>query len=125
VFGSNGAAGRTLAWLDRSGKLEPLRAMAGAYRGPRLAPDGQRVAFSLRTEGKTDVAVLDRGREVITRVTFGPGDNFAPVWAPDGKHIAFASNRDGRWRTYWARSDGLGDALPITGRDHPIYPSSF
>jgi len=51
--------------------------------------------------------------------------NEGPVWAPDGKHIAFASNRDGRWRTYWVRSDGLGEVLPLTGRDHPIYPSSF
>ena len=50
----------------------------------------------------------------------------APIWAPDGKKIYFASNRSGNYGIYWRASDGTGDvetliALP----DRHIYPSSW
>src|SRR5262249_53337666 len=64
VAGSNGDALRTFAWLGSGGKLDTMRVPPGAYRGPRLSPDGQRLAFSLRKEGKTDIFVLDLGRDV-------------------------------------------------------------
>src|SRR5205814_2994650 len=37
---------RTLVWVDRTGKEEPMAAPPRAYQQPRLSPDGMRVALS-------------------------------------------------------------------------------
>ena len=37
---------RTLVWVDRKGKEEPLAAAPNDYRIPRISPDGTRVALS-------------------------------------------------------------------------------
>jgi Tol biopolymer transport system component len=34
--------------------------------------------------------------------------NVSPAWSPDGKQIAFLSNRDGPWRIYVMETDGSG-----------------
>jgi TolB protein len=43
-----------------------------------------------------------------TRLTDDPGFDNDPAFSPDGKLIAFRSNRDGRWQLYLMKSDGSG-----------------
>ena len=42
--GTTGAAssGRTLVWVDRQGKEEPLGAASDAYTGLKISPDGNK-----------------------------------------------------------------------------------
>ena len=40
------------------------------------------------------------------RLTSSPGDDFGSAWSPDGKKIAFKSNRTGRYQIYVMSSDG-------------------
>jgi len=46
--------------------------------------------------------------------TFGAGSDIQPKWSPDGKWIAFASDRDGNFDIFVMRSDGTGGAWQIT-----------
>jgi serine/threonine-protein kinase len=40
---------RSLVWVDRMGREEPLAAPVRAYQYPRLSPDGTRVALDIRS----------------------------------------------------------------------------
>ena len=44
--------------------------------------------------------------KVMTQLTHGEGRNENPSWAPDGKHIVFASTRSGRPQIYSMLADG-------------------
>ncbi len=122
---SSGYLRRKIAWLNEAGRMETIRAAPGLYRSLRISPDGKFVAFSLGRELGSDLWILDLNRSAMLRLTFAKGASEGPVWTPDGKHIAFVSNRDGRWRMYWTRVDGAGSAQPITDGGAPIYPASF
>ena len=100
-----------IAWADRSGRLENLWDDEGIYGSPRLAPDGRRLAVSVQRGDNWDVWVYDMERDVATRLTFESGYDADPVWSPDGRWVAFASDRDdGQMATYRTPSDGTGEA---------------
>ena len=48
----------------------------------------------------------------LTATSFPEAD---PVWSPDSRRIAFASNRDGTWRIYLMDADGTDVTLLPTG----------
>ncbi len=54
-----------------------------------------------------DVWAYDIPRGTLTRLTF-EGDNFSPVWTPDGKRIAFSTERNRAWSILWKPADGSG-----------------
>jgi serine/threonine-protein kinase len=65
-------------------------------------------------------------RDTMTRLTFPPGDDSYPVWAPDARHIVIASERYGGVpNLYWMRSDGSGDAVRLTESKSLQVPYSF
>ena len=55
VAGRSDFDDRTLVWVDRQGKAEPLQAPGRPYETPRLSPDGEHVAFM--TSGAKDRCV--------------------------------------------------------------------
>lgn len=122
---SSGSLRRKISWLNEAGRMETIRAAPGLYRSLRISPDGKLLAFSIGRELGSDLWILDLNRSAMLRLTLAKGASECPVWAPDGKHIAFVSNRDGRWRMYWTRVDGAGNAEPITDGSAPICPASF
>ncbi|MBZ5625674.1 MAG: hypothetical protein LAQ69_44330 [Acidobacteriia bacterium] len=48
-------------------------------------------------------------RGVPSQFTFDHGTDRAPVWSPDGRRIAFESDRDGQYKLYWNDTARAGD----------------
>ena len=62
---------RTLVWVDREGREQPLAAGPRGYVNPRVSPDGTRIALSVRDQ-ENDIWMWDFARETLTRLTFDP-----------------------------------------------------
>ena len=126
VYLTSGAPGgeRTLAWIDREGREESLGAPPRGYLSVRISPDGTRVAATVAAE-ETDVWILDLARMTLKLLTVDPGMDTSPVWTPDSRRIAFASDRAGALNIFWQAADGTGSAQPLTRSDHEQLPQSF
>jgi Tol biopolymer transport system component len=125
VLGSGGTADWQLVWTDRNGKqigavLDKLTNLQGA----RISPQGDRIALGIDT-GVNDIWVLDLARGVRTRLTFGPVQNYGAVWSPDGKWIAYSSDRNGHSNIYRKASDGSGAEELLLTDDQVTSPSDW
>src|SRR5262249_14591884 len=52
-------------------------------------------------------------------------ENSMPVWSPDGKQIAFASKRNGKWGIYVKASDNAGSEELDVQTELPTAPMSW
>jgi serine/threonine-protein kinase len=112
---------RTLAWVDATGKKEPLQAKPSQYLDLRLSPDGRRVAVT--TSGEAGgVSVYDPERDVMTRLTSAGPLHRAPTWTPDGRYVVFSSLGNG---IFQARADGASQAQALLPSPLGQYPRSF
>ncbi len=114
---------RTLVWVDREGREEPVAVEPRSYLYPRISPDGERVALDVRDE-EGDIWIWTLGRESLTRFTFDSGGDEYPVWTPDGQRIVFASHRTGMENIFWKASDGTGTVERLTDSPSNQVPQS-
>jgi eukaryotic-like serine/threonine-protein kinase len=124
VSGGIQSAQRRLVWVNRDGAEQPSAAPGHAYLGPRLSPDGGRIALAT-TDQDAQVWVYDLSRQTLTRFTFEGSFNANPVWTPDGKRIAFLSNREGSQNIFWQLADGSGGLERLTTSDYLHAPASW
>jgi len=103
-----------LTWTDRGGKAHELIGTPGRFESPALSADWKRAAAH-RTDPVSgiDVWVMD-GTHAGTpsRFTFDPAVDYSPVWSPDGRKIAFSSNRTGTFGVY-SKQVGEGGDEPL------------
>jgi Tol biopolymer transport system component len=90
------AKGRpVLVILDASGSKRqeiPFPTLGEIYT-PDFSPDGRFVAFSALAEGFTDLFVYDLQASSLRRLTHDAFADLQPAWSPDGKSIAFVTDR--------------------------------
>jgi eukaryotic-like serine/threonine-protein kinase len=121
VPGTVQASQSKLVWVSRNGAEQPLPAPARDYQSPRISPDGRRVAL---TSGG-QIWLYDLARDTLTRLTFEGDLNGGPIWTPDGKRIAFSSDRGGALNLFWQMADGSGGLERLTTSEHIQAPSSW
>ncbi len=85
-----------------------------------ISPDGKTIAFTY----KGDLYRVPAAGGTATALTVHEAHDFMPVWSPDGKQIAFASDRFGDFDVFVMPAEG-GEAKRITFHSVAEYPYSF
>jgi Tol biopolymer transport system component len=89
-------------------------------RYPSISPDGNSVAFSYGG----DIYVVNSHGGQANQITSHVAYDYAPVWSPDGKSIAFASDRYGNFDIYIVSAKG-GKPKRITTNSAKETPWTF
>jgi Tol biopolymer transport system component len=109
---SAGLPNTQLIWIDRAGRPQgTIDLPPGRYLNPSISPDGQRMIVSRQSSpSEMDLWMVDLSRALATRFTFtsAPATDRA-AWSPDGKWVAFNSNRNGPQDIYRKLAGGAGD----------------
>jgi serine/threonine-protein kinase len=114
VSGTPETRASRLVWVSRDGTEQLLDAPARVYNQPRLSPDGRRVVVDIVEDAqKMQVWLYDLARDTLAPLTF-EGVNRHAVWTPDGKRIAFMSNREGATQIFSQLADGSGGLERLT-----------
>ena len=113
------------------------------------SPDGQKLVFASTRDGQrykearealtgdvsTDVELRRNGQmnnEIymiradgtgLKKLTNHPAEDVHPVWSPDGRKIAFASERDGNRQIYVMNADGTNLVRLMSNRWYDDYPA--
>ncbi len=109
-------AKRTLVWVNREGKEEPLSVPPNEYSDIRISPDGKRVALQVATP-KHNIWIWDIVGKSMMPLTFDEGaGNTTPLWTPDGKGILYTSDPENTilGSVYWKASDGTGEVEKLS-----------
>jgi Tol biopolymer transport system component len=78
----------------------------------RLAAGSESFACLVFSAGNSvqDIYLINEDGSGLRRLTSGAGSNFSPAWSPDGRQIAFRSERDGKdSRIFLMDADGSNE----------------
>ena len=89
-------------------------------RYPAISPDGESVVFSF----KGDLYLVDSQGGEAVQLTSNPSYDYSPVWSPDGKTIAFASDRYGNFDIFSVSIKG-GEPVRLTTHSAKETPWTF
>jgi TolB protein len=64
------------------------------------------IAYASRSGGGFDIKVFEIATRTVRTITDGIGSNESPAFAPNGRHLAFVSDRSGRQQIYTIARDG-------------------
>src|SRR5438034_1847777 len=101
---------RTFASRNQIGLSPDGRFVAFALRNPMRVPAGDRAGYFGATGAPsevrgTDVFITEVLAAKTTNLTNQRGSSWSPVWSPDGRTLAFLSDRDGQVRVWlWNRA---------------------
>lgn len=89
-------------------------------RDVQISPDGTEIAFCY----KGDIYKVPTNGGTATQLTTQASYECSPIWSPDSKQIAFASDRNGNFDLFVMSADG-GAARRLTTHSASEIPSTF
>lgn len=106
-----------------TGQPQPVTQGTRYVTEPDLSPDEEWFACSSQGEKQEDILLIKRDGTEQRQLTNDSFRDRSPRWAPDGKRIAFYSDRSGRFEVWTINSDGTGlRQLTYTSGPSTVYP---
>ncbi len=116
---ARGGSSSRLSWITKDGTTTPVAQEVRVFGGPRISPDGQRIAVTVNDQGKTDVWINDLANKTFSRLT-SMQTAATPVWSHDGGSIFYIAVDDkDRFAIWVQRADGGTAGQRIVGTDGP------
>jgi len=108
--------------MDADGGNVRQLTFSGFHTQPRWSPKGDTIVYTTR-QATHDLWAINPDGSNARRLTSGPGDNQGATWAPNGRHLAFQSNRLGTWQIFSMLVDGSEQAQIMRGAGEYTSPS--
>lgn len=109
--------------IDADGLGQPRRITSESWADRATwSPIFNEIAYAGRTGPGFDIKIVDITSGQIRVITDGIGSNESPAWAPNGRHLAFASSRKGRSHIFTIARDG-NDLRQLTRDGNNVQPS--
>jgi Tol biopolymer transport system component len=101
---------RSLVWVDRGGREEPIAAERRSYVAARVAPDGARIALDEGQGVSRNIWIWDVQHDILQRLTseLDQAEKRAPVWLPTSRSVIYSATANGRSAVIRIAADGTG-----------------
>jgi serine/threonine-protein kinase len=112
---------RTLVWVDRHGKEDPIAMPPQIGSLIRLSPDGRRLALT----GGSEIRVWTFEKSTMTRLSESGVGHWDAVWRGDGRRLLFSSGSSlTAMRIIMKAADGGGAATVLTEGPDGGFPNA-
>jgi len=93
-------------WMMNADGSNPAKIKSLKGGGPYFTKGGRLVFHSQFTNRKSEISIADADGQNIAQLTHNEAEEWHPEISPDGKQIAFMSDRDGNHEIYVMNTDG-------------------
>ena len=111
-------------WIAPDGdalRAKAIKSIVGVAYGLAWSSK-DKIVFSSMAGNNLNISSIDPEGSNKVQLTFS-GDNYTPATSPDGRLIAFASNRGGRVNIWRMNAEDGSDARQLTFSDYLSYPT--
>jgi hypothetical protein len=123
VFQGSSLPTTQLAWVARNGRMLESVSDVGFNLNPQLSPDGGRVAYVRREQGRSELWLVDVERHSSIRVL--SEQTRVPIrdlfWSRDGSRIVYSSDRGPKATNLYVIGAAGGQATPYFEQPNDIY----
>ncbi len=104
-----------LYWVDRNGRVIEKIGEASEFKDIALSPDENSVAYALgNANDKTrNIYIHDLNRGISSRLTFGGGLAYNPLWSGDSKKICYTYGSIQSFTVWSKPADGSASAVAL------------
>ena len=108
--------------MDAEGTSVRQLTSGGFHTQPRWSPKGDSLVYTAR-QGVHDLWIVNVDGSNPRKLTGGGADSQGATWAPNGRHLAFQSNRNGHWQIFAMLADGSAPEAVTRGPGDSTSPS--